>query len=230
MRTAIIDDEPLAIKLLTLHARRIPDIELVGQYTSTSEALAVLTEHPVDLVFLDIQMPGLSGMELAKRLPPQTMVVFTTAFPRYAIESYSVGALHYLLKPISFDDFEQAVSRAIDRMHNRTNHPDDDAAFYVRHDHRQERILLRDLLYVEGLKDYVKLCLRQRHIITLMSMKSLETFLPSPEFMRVHRSFIVHITLATSIQGRQIFFGEKSVPVSDSYRDAVANYLSSKRP
>lgn len=224
MRTAIIDDEPLAIKLLELHARRIPQIELVGRFTSAKEALATLTEHPVDLVFLDIQMPGCSGMELARQLPPQTMIIFTTAFPRYALESYSVGAVHYLLKPISYDDFAEAVRRATDRMSQLATRPDD-GYFFVRHNHRQERILLREVLYVEGLKDYVKICMRQRNIVTHMSMKAVEAKLTSSEFMRIHRSFIVHITLATSIQSRHVYFGERCIPVSESYREALAAYM-----
>lgn len=229
MRIAIIDDEPLAIQLLALHAQRIPGIRLVGQYTSATEALANLCEQPVDLVFLDIQMPGLSGIELAKRLPPQTMVIFTTAFDRYAVESYTVGAVHYLLKPISFEDFSQAVSRAKERMSASSSHSED-SFFYVRTNHKQERVLLRDVLYIEGLKDYVKIYMRQGHLVTLMNMKKLEDFLPRPQFMRVHRSFIAHISLATGIDRRNIYYGERSIPVSDSYRDAVTEYLTANSP
>lgn len=229
MRVVIVDDEPLAIKVILVYSKRIPALEVVGTYTSANDALKALTDDPVDLVFLDIQMPGMSGMELARRLPPETMVIFTTAFDQYAVESYSVAAIHYLLKPVTFESFETAVKKALDRKTAISQYRDD-SFFYVKKDHKRVKVFLRDVLYIEGLKDYVKICLCDGHIVTLMNMKSLEDFLPSPEFLRVHRSFIVHMSMASHIDRRNIYFHDTVIPISDSYREVVQDYLDANSP
>lgn len=229
MRVAIVDDEPLALSLIVVHSKRIPALEVVGTFTSANEALIALTENPVDLVFLDIQMPGLSGMELARRLPLETMVIFTTAFDQYAVESYSVAAIYYLLKPVTFEAFEVAVTKALERKTTLSQYRDD-SFFYVKKDHKRLKVYLRDVLYIEGLKDYVKIYLCEGHIVTLMNMKSLEDFLPSPEFLRVHRSFIVHMSMASRANRCNIYFHNTVIPVSERYREVVQNYIEANSP
>ena len=209
---AIIDDEPLAAGLLKSYAEKTPFLSLIGTYGSALEAMKELREHPAQLLFLDIQMPELSGIEFAKILPPETKVIFTTAFQQYAIEGYKVSALDYLLKPISYDDFQQTYA--------------EDRFMFVKSDYKLVRVALDDILYIEGLKDYVRIYLADgQKIMSLMSMKKLEDYLPHPEFLRTHRSYIVHMAKAQSIDRFRIVFGQEFIPISDSYKDAVQQYF-----
>ena len=238
MTTAIIDDEPLAAELLATYAKKIPFLELVGTYNSAIEAMKDLREHPVELLFLDIQMPELSGLEFASILPPTTMVVFTTAFDKYAVDSYKVNCIDYLLKPIAFEDFLRSANKAQSKATPVAAHTAEEPAkgkdfIYVKSDYKLVRIFLADILYVEGVKDYVKIHLRsdnksgvQRNILCLMNMKDLEDSLPSPEFQRIHRSFIVHMPMADAIERQRIIFGQNYLPISDSYKDAVQQYIN----
>lgn len=227
MRVVIIDDEPLAVELLSLYVQQTPFLELVGTYNSAVEALEPLKENPVDLLMLDIQMPELSGMDMARQLPESTLVIFTTAFDRYAVESYQVSAQDYLMKPISYDVFLASAKKAFKRFVERENSQEEPFLF-VKSDYKRVKIYLKDILYIEGLKDYVKIHLngKHRHVITLLNMKTLEGFLPSPEFMRTHRSFIVHMSLATSVDKQNVYIGTTPVPISDSYKESVQQYLA----
>lgn len=231
MTCAIIDDEPLAAELLASYAQKTTFLELVGTYNSAIEAMKVIRTAPVDLLFLDIQMPELSGLEFATILSPKTMIVFTTAFDRYAVESYKVNAIDYLLKPISYEAFLHAANKALQLVEARnTQKPKkaEDRFFYVKSEYKLVRIMLDDILYIEGLKDYVKIRLAPPHksVNCLMNMKTLEEFLPQPEFMRVHRSFIVNIKKAEAVDHFRLVFDDTLVPISDTYKDVMTQFIT----
>lgn len=228
---AIIDDEPLAAGLLESYARKTPELHLVGTYDSALTAMKVLRENPVDLLFLDIQMPEISGLEFAKILPKETRVIFTTAFDRYAIEGYKVNAVDYLLKPISYDSFLASVNKAIEifNTENRQKTLSRDRFLYVKSEYKLVKIMLDDILYVEGVKDYIKIYITdgRKPVMSLMNMKKIDDYLPRPQFMRVHRSYIVNMTHVDMIDRGRIVLGGNVIPVSDSYKDIVQDFIDS---
>lgn len=225
---AIIDDEPLAAGLLESYVAKTPYLNLTGTYNSAITAMRDLRDNPVPLLFLDIQMPELSGVEFAKILPRDTKIIFTTAFPQYALEGYKVNALDYLLKPISYEDFLRATEKAQDwyNILQKREAYNDDRIMFIKSEYKLLRVCLDDILYVEGLKDYVRICLKNgEKIMSLMSMKKLEDYLPHPEFLRTHRSYIVHMPEVRSIDRFRIVFGEVFIPISDNYKEEVQQYL-----
>ncbi len=226
---AIIDDEPLAAELLESYAKKTPELHLVGVYGSAVEAMKKLRNNPVDLLFLDIQMPELSGMEFAGILPKKTKVIFTTAFDRYAIDGYKVNAVDYLLKPISYDSFVLSVNRVLERCRDvdRQDVMSADGFVYVKSEYKLVKINFDDILYIEGVKDYVKIYFRDRRkpVMSLMNMKKLEDYLPKSQFMRVHRSFIVNMSVADMIDRGRIVAGDTFIPVSESYKEQVQEYI-----
>ena len=225
---AIIDDEPLAAGLLESYVAKTPYLNLTGTYNSAITAMRDLCDNPVPLLFLDIQMPELSGVEFAKILPKDTKIIFTTAFPQYALEGYKVNALDYLLKPISYEDFLRATEKAQDwyNILQKREAYNDDRIMFIKSEYKLLRVCLDDILYVEGLKDYVRICLKNgEKIMSLMSMKKLEDYLPHPEFLRTHRSYIVHMPEVRSIDRFRIVFGDVFIPISDNYKEEVQQYL-----
>lgn len=225
---AIIDDEPLAAGLLESYVAKTPYLNLTGTYNSAITAMRDLRDNPVPLLFLDIQMPELSGVEFAKILPKDTKIIFTTAFPQYALEGYKVNALDYLLKPISYEDFLRATEKAQDwyNILQKREAYNDDRIMFIKSEYKLLRVHLDDILYVEGLKDYVRICLKNgEKIMSLMSMKKLEDYLPHPEFLRTHRSYIVHMPEVRSIDRFRIVFGDVFIPISDNYKEEVQQYL-----
>ena len=225
---AIIDDEPLAAGLLESYVAKTPYLNLTGTYNSAITAMRDLRDNPVPLLFLDIQMPELSGVEFAKILPKDTKIIFTTAFPQYALEGYKVNALDYLLKPISYEDFLRATEKAQDwyNVLQKREAYNDDRIMFIKSEYKLLRVCLDDILYVEGLKDYVRICLKNgEKIMSLMSMKKLEDYLPHPEFLRTHRSYIVHMPEVRSIDRFRIVFGDVFIPISDNYKEDVQQYL-----
>lgn len=226
---AIIDDEPLAAELLESYAKKTPELHLVGVYGSAVEAMKELRNNLVDLLFLDIQMPELSGMEFAGILPKKTKVIFTTAFDRYAIDGYKVNAADYLLKPISYDSFVLSVNRVLERCRDvdRQDVMSADGFVYVKSEYKLVKINFDDILYIEGVKDYVKIYFRDRRkpVMSLMNMKKLEDYLPKSQFMRVHRSFIVNMSVADMIDRGRIVAGDTFIPVSESYKEQVQEYI-----
>lgn len=229
----IIDDEPLAAELLLSYAKRISYLNVKGTFNSAIAAMRELREHPVDLIFLDIQMPELSGLEFARILPPQTRIIFTTAFNQYAIDGYKVNAMDYLLKPISYDDFLQACNKALEYITSQqihtTNKEKADRFIFVKSEYKLVRINLDDVLYIEGVKDYVKIYFANgdKPVMSLMNMKRIEESLPSPEFMRTHRSYIVNMMKVKVIDRLRIVFDKVYIPISDSYKDEVMSFLDS---
>ena len=227
---AIIDDEPLAAGLLKSYAEKTPFLNLIGTYGSAVEAMKELRNNPAHLLFLDIQMPELSGIEFAKILPKETKVIFTTAFEQYAIEGYKVSALDYLMKPVSYEEFLKAANKALDWfcVSQKRQTYAADRFMYVKSDYKLVRVALDDILYIEGLKDYIRIYLADgQKIMSLMNMKKMEDYLPRPEFLRTHRSYIVHMSKAEAIERFRIVFGDQYLPISDSYKEDVQQYFDS---
>ena len=227
MTCAIVDDEPLALDLMESYVRKTPFLELAGKYSSAVQAMQGLERQPVQLLFLDIQMPELNGLEFSKTLPADTRVVFTTAFDQYAIDGYKVNALDYLLKPISYADFLQAARKAQQWFERLGQRPDEIDSIFVKSEYKLVQISLSKILYIEGLKDYIKIYEEDnpRPILSLMSMKAMEDLLPTSQFMRVHRSFIVRKDKIRVIDRGRIVFGKTYIPISDSYKTAFQEYL-----
>ena len=238
LRCAIIDDEPLALGLLESYVKKTPVLTLCGTYSSAVQAMESLPENPVDLLFLDIQMPELNGLEFSRMVSDNTRIIFTTAFEQYAIDGYRVNALDYLLKPISYNDFIEAVNKALQWFELRkkaetpdsvqTSLPTDSNHIYVKSDYKIVQIELDKILYIEGLKDYIKSYTEDnpRPILSLTSMKTMEEKLPSNRFIRVHRSYIVQKQKIKIIDKGRIVFGKEYIPVSDSYKQELQNYVN----
>ncbi len=219
-RCIIADDEPLAVRLLESYARRIDTIETVGSFISAADALAAIRGGGVDLAILDIQMPQMTGLELARAAADAgTLVIFVTAYRDYAFEGFRVHAADYLLKPVSFEEFSEAVARVTGRLAVPAPAPAD-ACLTVRSDYRQVRIPVADILYIEGLKDYVKIFVadRERPVLTQMSMKGAEAQLPPDRFMRVHRSFIVGLRHIAAFDRSSLTIASATIPVGDTFR------------
>lgn len=229
----IVDDEPLALDLLETYVRRTPFLRLAARCDNAVEALAALDKEPVDLAFLDIQMPELNGLELSRLITHRTKIVFTTAFEQYALEGFRVDAVDYLLKPFNYAEFLRAATKAQHLVELERNqsadacHPD---SIFVKSDYKLVQIELRHILYIEGLKDYVRIQTDtpQGGILTLMNMKNIEERLPADTFLRVHRSYIVNINQIKTIERNRIVFGKVYIPVSDSYKDRFAEMLEKR--
>lgn len=229
LNCAIVDDEPLALSLLESYVNKTPFLQLVGKYSSAVQAMKELPDKSIDLLFLDIQMPELNGLEFSKMVDARTRIVFTTAFGQYAINGYRVNALDYLLKPISYVDFLQAANKAL-QWFELIQKPDELDSIFVKSDYKLVQIQLKKILYVEGLKDYVKIYTEDasKPILSLMSMKAMEELLPSTRFMRVHRSFIVQKDKIRIIDRGRIVFDKTYIPVSDSYKQVFQTFLDER--
>jgi DNA-binding LytR/AlgR family response regulator len=227
MITAIaIDDEPLALKVIESFCNRTDFISLQKVFTQPTEAMKHLRKFPADLLFVDIHMPSISGINLVKALQQDTMVIFTTAFSEYAVVSYELNAIDYLLKPISFNRFSQAVNKANDYFNytKKQNHSDDKDIF-IRADFSLIKIPLSDILYIEGLADYLKIFIKDRKtVVARMTMKDMLDKLPSADFIRVHRSFILPYSRIESVRNNTIFLADKEIPIGRTYVDAFYTY------
>lgn len=239
INTLIVDDEPLALDVLETYIEKIPDLKLVKRCTNALEAREVLQQESIDLMFLDIQMPQITGIDFLKTLADPPLVIFTTAYPNYAIEGFELDALDYLLKPISFDRFLKAVNRCVDQIKlQRAGQPhgsqeEGDDYFFVKADKKLVKVNYADIIYIEGLKDYVIIRLEQSRVITLQTMKSLEDKLPQLKFKRIHRSFIVNIDKIHAIIGNMVEVLEKGqpkhLPIGKNYRDELQELIDKSR-
>ena len=238
INTLIVDDEPLALDVLDTYIEKIPDLKLVKRCTNALEALEVLQKEPIDLIFLDIQMPQITGIDFLKTLSDPPLVIFTTAYPNYALEGFELDALDYLLKPISFDRFLKAVNRGVDqiKLQRASRGSQEDGGedyFFVKADKKLVKVNYADILYIEGLKDYVIIRLDQSRVITLQTMKSLEDKLPQQKFKRIHRSFIVNINKIHAIIGNMVEVLEKGqpkhLPIGKNYRDELQELIDKSR-
>ena len=227
----IIDDEPLALGLLESYVTKTPFLRLTGQFSSAIAAIDAVQNTSPDVLFLDIQMAELTGMEFARLVPEKTRIIFTTAFQQYALESYKVNALDYLLKPFSYPEFLQAANKALQwhQMSKKLDEPSQNSIF-VKADYQLIQIYLDKILYIEGLKDYLKIYIEDapQPIITHITMKAMEEMLPKNKFIRVHRSFIVSQDKIKIIDRNRIVFGKTHIPISDSYKADFQLFLDEK--
>ena len=225
-----LDDEPPALKVIESFCGQTDSIELQKSFTQPNEALKHLRKFPVDLLFLDIQMPSMSGIDFYKSLNQETMVIFTTAHSQFALEGFNLNAIDYLLKPFSIQRFQQAVAKAND-FYNYTHQTDkiQNQYLFIRADYKLMKISISDILFIEGLNDYVKIhVLNQKTIITRMTMKTIQEKLPSKEFIRVHRSYIVPFSRIESIRNKTIFLSGKEIPVGGIYEEDLFNLFNNK--
>jgi two-component system response regulator LytT len=242
-----VDDEPLALGLVSSFIEQTPFLNLVGRFSSAVEALRAIHSQKVDVLFLDIQMPDLNGIELARVLDNsktnKPRIIFTTAYNQFALEGYRVDALDYLLKPFNYEEFLHAANKALayGELLEKSNAPSaaavapavaeeriEDEYLFLKVEYQLVRIALNDILYIEGLKDYVKVWLKsvEKPILSLTSLKSLEEKLPSKKFMRVHRSFIVSLDKINSITRNALQIGKVNITVGDQYKEAFSQFLS----
>lgn len=230
----LIDDEPLALDLLESYVKATPFLKLVAKCNSAIAAIEIMDQKDIDLIFTDIQMPNLSGMEFSKMVANNgSKIIFTTAFEEFALESYKVNAIDYLVKPINYPEFVTAANKAKQQILNTPTQPEttnyNDDYIFVKSDYKLIKIDLKDLIYIEGLKDYVKYYTihSEKPILSLKSMKSLEEELSGKHFMRVHRSYIVNLKKITTIERNRIVFGKKYIPVSEKYNEDFQKFIGS---
>ena len=236
LRCLAVDDEPLALELLEDNIRKIPFLQLVGSCNNPIQAMKILQDKPVDLIFLDIQMPGLTGLQFIQGLTNKPMIILITAYEKYALESYNLDVVDYLVKPVSLERFMKACNKAQELFllkNSGTNaggaaHP---GYFFVNVDYSLVKVVTKDIVWIEGLKDYIKIHLKSsnRPLITRVSMKSIEEQLPVSEFLRIHKSYIVSIEHITAVRKNSVFIGEMELPVGDSYRESIGT-LTGKSP
>lgn len=228
----IVDDEPMALNLVESYVEKTPFLVLKKKCSNAIEAMEYIKTEPVDLLFLDIQMPDLTGIEFSKMLPKDTRVIFTTAFDQYALEGFKVEAIDYLLKPFDYAEFLAAANKAntyfeLVKGKRRSILSEEKEFLFVKSEYKQLRIKLADVLYFEGLKDYIKIWLKDnpKPILTLMSLKSLEEDLPETQFMRVHRSFIVSLHNIDVIERSQILINDQRITVSEQYKPKFLEFV-----
>ena len=225
MNCIIVDDEPLAREAIEILLESEPELTLVGTFGSALAAQRFLSQTQVDLAFLDIQMPGLTGIEFAHTISPQTLVIFSTAYSEYAIDSYEVDAVDFLVKPVEKERFHKAVDKAVSYFKLLTQgdkqniEPGADDYFFVKSDRKYCKVCFADILFVEGLKDYVVLQLENQKIITRMNLKGISALLPPSMFMRVSKSYIVNTTHIDAFDNNDIFIGQYEIAIGESFRD-----------
>jgi DNA-binding LytR/AlgR family response regulator len=229
----IADDEPFALDLLKGYVEKTPFLNLVKACNNAYEVIDVLNSGLKCLLFLDIQMPGISGIQLAKMLDSKKLIVFTTAYECYAIEGYKVNALDYLLKPFNYDEFLSAAMKAkkqFEIIDNKSISDGSEEFIIIKTDYKLQQIALNEIVYIEGLKDYIKIFREniEKPVMSLMSMKVIEEKLPQDTFMRVHRSFIVNLNKIQTVERSRIIFGETCIPVSDNYKEKFHEFISGR--
>ncbi|HWK99899.1 MAG TPA: LytTR family DNA-binding domain-containing protein [Parapedobacter sp.] len=235
VRCIAVDDEPLALDIISDYVAKVPELTLVASTTNAIDALAMVQNGEVDLAFLDVQMPELTGLQFLKIINGKCDVILTTAYPQYALDGYELNVVDYLLKPIAFDRFYRSVQKV---LNNRAPYgappivlpPPGDAVdfIFVKTEHKIQRVDLDDILYIEGLKDYISIYTAGERIVTLQNMKKMEDILPSNRFVRVHRSYIVALDKIVSIERGRILIEDKIIPVGDTYRDTFYKYIGDK--
>ncbi len=237
----LVDDENLALRLLEDYANKIPQLTVIGKCRNALSALQILQTQSVDILFLDIQMPDLTGIELIKILKNKPEIILTTAYADYALEGYQLNVTDYLLKPIAFERFVQAVNKAMEYRNLRnslqTTSPQATTNitqqaqsmapeyFFVKSDYKQIKIVFDDIIYIEGLREYVSIYTKDKRIITLETLKNLEATLPLDKFLRVHKSYIVNTNKISALNGNMVELDKTKVPIGKSYRDEVLTKL-----
>jgi DNA-binding LytR/AlgR family response regulator len=244
IKVIIVDDEPLAQDVLETYVEKFPELSLVQKCNNALEANEVLKNQDIDLMFLDIQMPQLTGIDFLKTLTRPPLVIFTTAYPNYALEGFELNALDYLLKPISLERFIKAVNKAVEQIKLQRNEPgsvssnaaeggDHPDYIFVKADKKLVKVNYHDIIYIEGLKDYVIIRMENQRVITLQTMKSLEDKLPAPRFKRIHRSYIINIDKINAIVGNMVEVMEKNqpkhLPIGKNYRDELNDMIEKNK-
>jgi DNA-binding LytR/AlgR family response regulator len=225
IKALAIDDEPLALNVIEAFCAQLEYIDLQKTFTKPNEALKHLNKYPVDLLFLDIHMPSLTGIDFYKNIEQNTLVIFCTAHGQYAVEGFNLNALDYLLKPFTFERFKQATDKARDYFSSSNNQKAQH--IFVRADYSLQKIMLDDIMCIEALDDYLKIYINnQKTIVARMTMKAMLEKLPSTEFMRVHRSFIVPIKKVESLRNKMLQLGDKKIPVGNSYEEDVLKHFN----
>ncbi|BDD06950.1 LytR/AlgR family response regulator transcription factor [Aureibacter tunicatorum] len=237
IRCIIVDDEQLARKLLESYVEKLPNVELLGMFKNPLEAISFLRDNDVDLMFLDIQMPDLKGTDLLRSLSVKPKVILTTAYQEYALEGFELGVADYLLKPISFERFLSAVNKVEERMNSSRGNDEidkhshgsfdeeEDGFLTLKGDHKFYKVHFGEILYIEGMREYVAFHTVERKLVILVSLKHLEETLPSARFMRVHKSYIVNKKFAKVLYGNQIEINDKLIPIGKSYVEKVRKEL-----
>ena len=224
MNCIIVDDEPLAREAVEMLINETGQLTLAGSFNNAASAAKFIHEHPVDLIFLDIRMPKVTGLEFARTIPKSTLVIFTTAYAEYAIDSYEVDAIDYLVKPVEAERFQKAVEKAMIyhalllQEEKENIEPVDNEFFFVKSDRRYFKVNFKDILFIEGLKDYVIIQLPDQRIITKTSMKAIHELLPKI-FLRVNRSYIVNTRQITSFDNNDIYIDKYEIAIGNNYRD-----------
>lgn len=228
-KTIIVDDESLAIDVITHHLNRFPNFEVVRTFTDSVEAFKFLKEgHKVDVVFTDIAMPEISGIELVKLSQSNAKFIMTTSFSQYAVESFDLEVVDYLLKPISFERFCKAINR-FENLENLEGQNTLEPSFFVKEGDEFIKILVKDIDYIEGLKDYVKIITGNNYCLALKSLKSIEEVLGPYKFMRIHKSYIVPLAKIDQYNGKCVILNNSEIPVGSSYREALKVYLNKNK-
>jgi len=235
IRCLVVDDEPLALDILEDYISKVPFLTLVKTTTSAIEGLSLVQSDAIDLVFLDVQMPELTGIQFLKIINGKCDVILTTAYSQYALDGYELDVVDYLLKPIAFDRFYKAAQKVLPNS-NHSNSVSSDAPItqkthdfiFVKTEHKIQKIYLDDILYIEGLKDYISIFTKTERIITLQNMKRMEESLPSKSFVRVHKSYIIALAKIESIERSRIQIGDKIIPIGDTYRDYFFKQIEDK--
>jgi two-component system LytT family response regulator len=230
IRCLAVDDEPLALELLEDNISKVPFLQLVAACDNAMEAMKIMQQESIDLLFLDIQMPGLTGLQFIQTMTVKPMIILITAYEKYALEGFNLDVTDYLVKPVSLDRFIKACNKAQQLFELRSPQKNVGPAgkpgyFFVNVDYSLVKIAIPDIVYIEGLKDYIRIHLKssQRPVVTRMPMKTIEEQLPSTDFIRIHKSYIVSIAFITSARKSSVFINTLELPVSDTYRDAVAS-------
>ena len=216
IRCIAVDDETPALEILEDNISRVPFLQLIKKCKNAYQAMEVLQQEDIDLVFLDIEMPGLDGLRMLQQLQQRPMAIFITAYRKYAADGYDLDVLDYLVKPVSFERFRKAANKSLEYMELRQK-----GYIFVQNEYRQTKVFIHEILYIEGLGNYIKIHLTgaARPIISKLSMKSIEQRLPTGKYVRVHKSFIVMVDKISSVRGESIMIGEQAIPLSRFYRD-----------
>jgi DNA-binding LytR/AlgR family response regulator len=228
LKCIAIDDEPLALRLVSEYISRFPALQLVKTFDDAISGAEFLKSTPVDLLFIDINMPDITGIDLVRSLPIKPIVIFTTAHKNFAYEGFELEALDYILKPIDFKRFEKAVEKAIDyyQYKNKTTSEQPEESLYVYSEYRMVKIELSAIEYIESMEDYIKIHLTNaKTVLTLMPLKKVLEKLPADKFQRIHRSYIVPVNKIRSIQNRKVKLTSVELPVSESYHDFIRNWM-----
>ncbi len=229
MRCIIIDDEPFAIELITFYVQQTPMLNLLGSFSDANHAIDFIQNHEIDLLFLDIQMPHINGIQLLKSLDKPPMVIFSTAFNEYAVEGFELEAIDYLLKPFDIKRFQKAVKKADELFSlKKAAEPQTVPFIFVKADYQMLKINISSILFIEGWDDYIKIYVSDKPILTLMSLKSIMEQLPHQEFVRVHRSYIVPIKKIESVGNKVIKIASKEIPVGSTYAESLYHLMNKK--